>query len=326
MLLGGGVYGLVVEQPRGLAINLIDPARVDWTKVDGWLLDGKPIDEWPVGPLWQVPYQTLAGSPKGINPLEYARRTTYAGMAAAEFGSNFFRDGGHPTAVLAMESDPGPEAARELKQRVMESTQGTNRAPLVIPRSVTWTPLQINPDDSQFIELMKFSGAELAGFFGLMPEHVGLPVEGSSVQYSNRENRQQDLLQDAIMPVLLPLEEGLSDLVPNDQRVKFNVAGLLRGDLNSRYNSYEAAARIEQMVGEPLLTVNEMRELEDREPHSDDADSAVEGASARELAEIVQKIYLGVGVVLTSDEAREIVNKAGGNLPPGFVPNPSETP
>lgn len=325
MLLAGGAYALVVESRGGLRLNLLNPKRIDWSVGEGWMLDDEPVEEWPLGPLWQVPYQTMPGSPKGVNPLEFARRTTYAGLAANEFGSNFFRDGGHPTAIIATESDPGPDGAKALKERVRRATAGTNREPLVLPQSVTWTPLQVSPEDSQFIELMKFSGAELAGFFGLMPEHVGLPVEGSGIQYSNRENRQQDLLQDAIMPVLLPLEEGLSDLVPNGQRVKFNVAGLLRGDLNSRYNSYESAARIEQMIGEPLLTINEMRELEDREPHVDGADSAVEGASARELSEIVQKIYQGVGVVVTADEAREVLNKAGGNLPPGFTPDPTET-
>lgn len=41
---------------------------------------------------------------------------------------------------------------------------------------------------------------------------------------------------------------------------------------------------------------------------------------ARKIAEIIQKIYLGVGVVLTPDEAREIVNRAGADLPDGVDP------
>ena len=36
--------------------------------------------------------------------------------------------------------------------------------------------------------------------------------------------------------------------------------------------------------------------------------------SAMEIAEVVQKVYLGVGKVITADEARAIVNLAGGNL------------
>lgn len=50
-------------------------------------------------------------------------------------------------------------------------------------------------------------------------------------------------------------------------------------------------------------------------------------AIARELAEIVQKVYLGVGVVLTSAEARQIVIDAGGKIPAGLLPvDPSKGP
>lgn len=324
MLLGGGAYAFITERrgPRGVVVERIDllsPDRVDWTPQTGWTVDNKQVEEWPAGPFWQVPYLTIPGSPKGVNPLEYARRTTFAGLAAAEFGSNFFRDGGHPTAIIAPETDPGKDAAEALKARVMESVRGTNRGPIVLPQSVKWTQMQINPDDSQFIESMKFSAIELAGFFGLMPEHVGLPVEGSGIQYSNRENRQQDLLQDAVMPVIMPLEEALSELLPAGQVVKFNTAGLLRSDLKARYETYEIAARIEQNTGKPVLTVDEMRQLEDRLPTAP-VDEQSSRAAARDLAEIVQKIYLGVGVVITAEEARQIVNAAGGQLPPGFTP------
>lgn len=41
----------------------------------------------------------------------------------------------------------------------------------------------------------------------------------------------------------------------------------------------------------------------------------------RDVAETIQKIYLGVGTVLTPDEARKIANKAGAELPvPGPIP------
>jgi hypothetical protein len=46
-------------------------------------------------------------------------------------------------------------------------------------------------------------------------------------------------------------------------------------------------------------------------------------AHARQLGELIQKIYLGVGVVLTADEAREIVNEAGGSLSGSL---PAKTP
>jgi phage portal protein BeeE len=52
-----------------------------------------------------------------------------------------------------------------------------------------------------------------------------------------------------------------------------------------------------------------------------DAQAAADAEHARKLsiAESVQKVYLGVGSLITSDEAREIVNEAGADLP---VPGP----
>jgi HK97 family phage portal protein len=266
-MLASGAGAALVDSDRPTRIDLIDPKRVEFDEMtQEWLLDRKPVKRFPEGPLWYVPLMTLPGSPVGVNPLEYARRTTYAGLAAQEFGGNFFAGGGHPTAIVAPEKDPGQDGAEKLKAKVAEATSGTNREPLVLPQTVKWIPLQINPDDSQFVELMGFSSAQLAGFFGLQPEHIGAPIEGSSVQYSNRENRQQDLLQDAIMPVVLPIEEALSELLPNGQTVKFNPEGLLRSDQAARFTTYELNARIQQMTGMPVLSNDEIRALENREP------------------------------------------------------------
>lgn len=267
MLLGGGVTVLLDGPEHPTRADIVDPCLVDWTEQAGWTIDGVEFLEWPAGPLWHVPYMTLPGSPKGVGALEYARRTTYAALAAKEFGGNFFRDGAHPTVIIAPRDDPGEAGAEALKQKVRSRVNGTERDPIVVPQSVEWHQIQINPEDSQFLDLMRFTGGEIAGFFGLMPEHIGYPVDGGgSMQYSNRENRQQDLLQDAVMPVLLPLEEALTELVPRGQRVKFNVAGLLRADLKTRYESYKLAAEINSLTQETFLSTDEMRELEDREP------------------------------------------------------------
>lgn len=41
---------------------------------------------------------------------------------------------------------------------------------------------------------------------------------------------------------------------------------------------------------------------------------------ARAVAELIQKIYLGVGVMLTADEARSIANGAGGQFAGTYAP------
>ena len=318
MLLAGGANVWVTATGAGVPtrLDLLDPARVKWDAKLGWLVGDQPVDTWPIGPLLHVPFMTLPGSPQGVNPLEYARRTTYAGLAAAEFGSNFFRDGAHPTAVVTPGADPGNDGALALKERIMAAVSGTNREPLIVSPGTTFEQIQISPDDSQFIELMQFTAGQIAGFFGLLPDQIGMPVEGSSMNYANRENRQQDLLQDAVMPVVMPLEEALSELFPRPSRVKFNVEGLLRADQQARFLAYESSARIEQMTGQPVFTNDEIRELENRRPLEADGGEP----TARDIAEMIQKIYVGVGVVLTSEEARRIINRGGAGLVDGPLP------
>jgi len=51
--------------------------------------------------------------------------------------------------------------------------------------------------------------------------------------------------------------------------MKFNVNGLQRGDMNARYASYKTAADINTVLGMPLLSVQEMRDLEDLGPAMD---------------------------------------------------------
>lgn len=275
MLLQGGAYARVRDiTDRGVptALDLIDPTLVVYDQQrGGWLVDNNPVDEFPVGWLWQVPFMTLPGSPQGVNPLEYARRTTYAGLAASEFGGNFFADGAHPSSILkSSNTNLDPDAAKALKQRLTEVFSGNSREPLILPGDTEFHQIQIKPDDSQFIELMGFTGGQVAGFFGLMPEHVGLAVEGgASVQYSNRENRQADLLQDAVMPILKPVEEALSELLPGSQRVQWNVDAVLRADTKTRYEAHTLG------LAGGWLTLEEVREIEDRPPLPDSAPEPV---------------------------------------------------
>lgn len=271
LYLRGGAYMWMGESPsaasRPTSAPLLHPDRVTWTERDGWMVDSKRYELWPLGPLYQIPMYTLPGSPKGLNPLEFASRSTFPGMAAQEFGANFFRDGAHPTALISPATDPGPEGAKALKKRLMDAVSGTNREPIVVPQSVTWTQMQVNPEDSQFVETMKLSDEQVCRYMGTPPEEIGIAPSGASLTYANREQRKQDYLQELLFP-LGQIEGGWSTFLANQQAVKLSPDGLLRTSLKERYESYKIAADINDITGETFLDVDEMRDLEDREPAS----------------------------------------------------------
>jgi hypothetical protein len=59
------------------------------------------------------------------------------------------------------------------------------------------------------------------------------------------------------------------------------------------------------------------------QPPGGDAGPPDDAQTARDVVEMVQKVYLGIGTVLTEDEARELLNRAGADL---TVPGPVSSP
>lgn len=295
------------------------PKRVEWIdphcityevrsqRVE-WRVDGQPVDS---SMLVHVPSRfVLPGNPVGMSPLEHSGLVDLA-RRAQTFGRDWFRFGAVPSAVLRSDEVINQEQADALLDRIM--ARWRRRQPAVIGKGLEYQQVSVAANESQFLETARQVTADIALSFNLPPEKVGAAIAGSSITYANREQNQQQYLVDSINPDLVVIQESLDRHSPSDQFCKFNTGAFLRSDLQTRYSSYEVGIR------SGFLTPNEARALEEMEPMPG---GDVSQSSARQLsiAEVVQKVYLGVGKVITSDEAREIVNAMGGQL---SVPGPS---
>lgn len=331
LLLAGNAYGLITEfAPNGFPrrIEMLNPNAVTWHDEDGrWVtkIDQQPVDRWPNGRLWHTAIFVPGGQPFGLSPITYAARSIATGLEAEKFGGEFFTGGGHPSSIIYSDQNLTAEQAKGAKEAFVKATMG--REPAVFGAGLKHEQIQISPTDSQFLDSQRFTVEQIARIYGVFPEMIGAATSGSSVTYANREQRAADWLTYGLVPYLVPVEESLSSLIPGELKVKANVSAVLRSDLKTRYESYAIA------LDKNFLTVDEVRELEDRRAMPPQMD----GSSARDIAELIQKIYLGVDVVLTADEAREIANRAGADLigslpqrptpsPTDAVPSPTENP
>lgn len=266
ILTDGNAYGLVTDlQANGYpaTMELLDPTLVTWRPVAdrGWQasVDDVPLDIWPNGPLWHVPIFTTPGRPYGMSPIQNAKQSISAGLSAERFGADFFTNGGTPNGVLYADAELSADQARAIKSSFVQSTSG-NREPAVMGAGLRYERLSVSPDEAQFLDSQRFTVEQIARIYGVAPEMIGGATSGSSVTYANREQRAADFLTFGLMPYLVALEDSLSTLVPQPQRVKFNVDGVLRSDLKTRYESHAIA------ITNGFLTVDEVRELEDRPP------------------------------------------------------------
>jgi HK97 family phage portal protein len=263
-LLRGNVFGFVADVgedfwPR--QVEVLHPDRVSLRRdvtmgPVRWFLDNKEIERWPAGPLWHVPVYPTPGTPIGLSPIRYAAETVGLGLAVQRFGSQWFGDGAHPTAIITGEEPISEEDAKILKARIVAAMRD-NREPLALGGGYKLESIQVAPEESQFLETIKATADDIAGFFFRRP-----PGEGGQVTYANVEARSLDLLTYTLNGWLVRLERALSRLLPRGRYVKFNADALLRVDLKTRYEAHVLAVR------GGIATPNERRIIEDLPPDS----------------------------------------------------------
>lgn len=269
-LLQGNAYGLITKyDSRGLPlkIELLNGEEVHprWENGPVYKYKGEDHRRYPNGDIWHVPAFVQPGQFVGLSPIEYAKQTISAGLGAEKFGAQFFGEGGVPSAILQTEQQVTQEQAETIKGRFMNAIRG-RREPAVLGAGVKYQQIQVQPNESQFIEAQMFSAEQVCRVFGVAPEMVGVAAKGSTVTYANREQRVADFLAFGLGPWLNRIEEALTALLPGGVKAKFNTGAILRADVKTRYEMYDLAARIQAQTGEVFLSTDEMRMLENMEP------------------------------------------------------------
>ena len=191
-----------------------------------------------------------------------------------------------------------------------------------------------SPQQLQLVELQRQASLDIANSLGIDPEDLGIST--TSRTYSNDVDRRRNKLNDVLKPYMRAITDRLSmgDVTRPGFAVRFNTTEYLQPNPTDRWAIYETAVRMGAM------TLPEVRQPEGLPalPDTDEGATTVDETSTRELqlVEQIQKIYLGVGTVVTAAEAREILNRSGAGLvvnapvgtaaPPPPAPSPVEEP
>lgn len=270
MLTDGNGFGKVMAvdgMARPTLIELVDPDGVTERQVvDGVAqarVNNKVERLYPHGDLWHVPGKmVMPGSPFALSPVAYAKKAIAAGLSAEEFGSKFFQDGGHPASLIYSEQELDDKQAQRIKTSFKNATSG-NREPAVFGAGLKYESVSVNPDDSQFIDLMRFTTEKICRFFRVPPAMVYASVSGQNVTYANVSQADLHYLKHSLDGYLVRIENALTELLARPQIVKFNRNALLRSDAEGRNLVYDRRLRNKTM------SINEVRSLEDEPPFDD---------------------------------------------------------
>jgi HK97 family phage portal protein len=110
---------------------------------------------------------------------------------------------------------------------------------------VEFKPVQINPDDAQYIQTRDFTREDIYGIFRVPPT---LAQNYQRATYSNAESQDLVFVKYTLLPVCVNIEEEINyKLFPESNMdsefpmcVKFNVASLLRADFKSQTEGFRS--------------------------------------------------------------------------------------
>lgn len=270
VLSGNGFNYVVTEGRSPKELYPIDPNRVQVGRAsDGrkvYLIDGtqEQLDFTDGGNI--VHFQSWGTDGlRGLSPIALARQGVGLALSAEKAAAKITGTGGQPSGILSTEQDLKQDQADALAALFEEKHGGSENAGkvLVVGKGMKWSPTTINPDDMQSLESRRYQVVDIARMFLVPPEMIGASIEGSaSLTYANAEDRMQHFLILTLQPWIVWFEQTISDelLAPQNQYVKFDIRGLLRGNSTQRIAFYQGLANLE------AITIDEIRNFEDLEP------------------------------------------------------------
>jgi len=262
----GKIYSIYPLLPYNMHVEMVvNPETGKKTKVYDYYSDNgivrlKPHDVLHIAGL---SFDGLVGK----TPLGWYREQIGLGLAMQTYSSKFFRNGMHAGGIFTTPQSLKEETYQRLKNELKDKYAGLGKAHgiMLLEQDLKFNQISINPDDAQLLESKKFQVEEIARVFRV-PLHLLQSLDRAT--NNNIEHQGIDFVTHTIRPWLVRNEQAynMQLLTEGEKRTYFIehiVDGLLRGDTESRYRSYNIA----RMGG--WMNADEIRELENMNPMED---------------------------------------------------------
>lgn len=264
-------YAEIRPGRRGAVDQLIPmhPDVVTLRKVNGapWydLMDGMNRRTLSSEEVWHLKMPPL--QPNGmqaISALELGRDAIGFAIAVQNYGARLFRNDTRAGDVIEMGDhrfDSVEDRDRYIRawQAARTGSNAGRTALLEFGMKLANHRGQTN-DEAQFIETRTKAAIEVAQYWHMPPHKIGILDKAT---FSNIEQQALEFVIDTLMPWLVLWEQAINrDLIVLDRRyfAEFNVLGLLRGDIKSRFEAYSQARQW------GWLSVDDIRRLENMNP------------------------------------------------------------
>lgn len=201
----------------------------------------------------------------GISVIQYAAQSLGLASVTDKHASRVFRNGASVGAAITSDK-PLQQAQREQLRESLDRHRGADQEDSykeLILEGYKYEKIGMTSVDAQLLQIKELNQYEVAMFFGVPPYMLGLTSKATSWG-TGIEQQGIGFVQYTLMGWLTMFQEVVKrDLLGDDDPnivCRINPAGLVRGDMKSRYAGYATARQWGWM------SVNDVREKEDMNP------------------------------------------------------------
>lgn len=250
LLISGNAYAELTWNARGqvTALHPLDPGRVVVERLESGRLRYRVTDRnGRVRVLLQdevlhLRYRLARDGIMGLSPIQMARETFNLALTQQDTAAGFAAKGNRPSGALIfpghINASQAANALGSLERKVNANNATSNV--LVLDGGVEWKSFSMTAKDAEFLESRKLTNLDICRIWGVPPTVVGILDHGT---YSNVEMESRALVVRCLAPMARRIEQAMNvAMLPAGSRkslfVEHDLAGLLRGDMKARYESY----------------------------------------------------------------------------------------
>jgi HK97 family phage portal protein len=266
LMLDGNAFIRVFRDADGLPINLsvLNPTEIEVKKnplgriVFTHNKSGETLGQDDV--LHIVESLIQPGQVRGISRVTMLKDSLGLGMALEAYAQRWFGQGASGNYAITVPGALNQEQAKQMADSVDSRHGGWRKSSktMVFHSGADIKDIGIDPEKSQSIEARRMFVEDVARIYSIPTHKLSLPGTNT---YSSIEQTQIEFVTDTLRPYTALIENALSTLLqvyPNGQGafLEFNMAALLRGDINSRATAASVA------IQGGWLTINDVRQGE----------------------------------------------------------------
>ena len=196
----------------------------------------------------------------GLSPITQNANAIGWGIALESYGSKYFTNSAKLSGVLETDRALSEQAIERLKSSFSNTYNQLKNAQstAILEEGLSFKPITISPEQSQFLASRIFSITEIARMFNIP---TFMLQEHSKSSFNNIESLSQSYVTYSLMPYIRRMEAEMNrKLFKVNQKgklfVEWNVNGLLRGNIKDRSDAYKTG------INNGYMTINEVRRKE----------------------------------------------------------------